>query len=170
MSDKKQDRINILNAIQMDQKITRMAHEIYENNFKESELVFIGITTEGAILADRIVDILRQISPIQISNTPLTINKKKPLQSDAAPILNQLSIKNKTVILVDDVLNSGKTLMYVTKFLLDYMPKSIQTACLVDRKHREFPIRANYVGLSLSTTLKEHITVQFTPENLVYLV
>ena len=97
------------------------------------------------------------------------MDKKSPLKSGIVTEIEGTELKNKIVILVDDVLNSGKTLVYATKFLLDYNVKGLQTVCLVDRKHRKFPIRADYVGLTLSTTLQEHIAVELGKTDIVYL-
>ena len=97
------------------------------------------------------------------------MDKKKPLNSGLNSEIESKKLKNKAVILVDDVLNSGKTLVYATKFLLDFEVKNLQTVCLIDRKHRKFPIRADFVGLTLSTTLQEHITVEFGKDDIVYL-
>lgn len=159
----------ILDHKQVGQKITRIAHEILENNFQEKSLVVLGIKNEGFILAQRLVAILGSISDINISLHDISLNKKNPLESGLKSSLEAKSIKNKMVILVDDVLNSGKTLVYSAKFLLDHDVKGLQTVCLVDRKHRKFPIRADYVGLTLSTTLQEHITVKFGETDSVYL-
>jgi pyrimidine operon attenuation protein/uracil phosphoribosyltransferase len=159
----------ILDHKQVGQKITRIAHQILENNFQEKSLVILGIKEEGFILAQRLVDILESISDINIYLHDIALDKKKPLTSGLQTSVDVKELKNRIVILVDDVLNSGKTLVYSTKFLLDHNIKGLQTVCLVDRKHRKFPIRADYVGLTLSTTLQEHITVKFGKTDQVYL-
>ncbi|MGB0391278.1 MAG: phosphoribosyltransferase family protein [Salibacteraceae bacterium] len=159
----------ILNHQQIGQKINRIAHEILENNFQEKSIVILGIKEEGFILAQRLVSILETISDMQIELHDIKLNKRNPLASGLSSSVEPTALKNKIVILVDDVLNSGKTLVYSTKFLLDHNIKGLQTVCLVDRKHRKFPIRADYVGLTLSTTLKEHITVKFGKSDSVFL-
>lgn len=163
------ERTIVLNHTQIRQKITRIAHEILENNFQEKSLVILGIKEEGYILANRIVDILKTITDVEIHLHDIKIDKKNPLKSGLETSMDTSNLKNKTVILVDDVLNSGKTLIYSAKLLLDHHIKGLQTVCLVDRKHRKFPIRADYVGLTLSTTLREHISVEFGKTDLVYL-
>ena len=162
-------RTVILNHKQIGQKITRIAHQIIENNFQEKALVIMGIKKEGYVLAERLVTILNDISDINITLHEVSIDKKKPLSSGLISSIEEKELNNKVVVIVDDVLNSGKTLVYATKFLLDHKIKSLQTVCLVDRKHRKFPIRADYVGLTLSTTLQEHITVEFGKLDSVYL-
>jgi pyrimidine operon attenuation protein/uracil phosphoribosyltransferase len=168
MSETKETTI-ILNHKQVEQKVTRIAHEILENNFKEKKLVIMGIQKEGFVLASRLANILNEISTIDITLCGIEMNKKSPLESDIEIGIESKTLKNKVVILVDDVLNSGKTLIYATKHLLDQNIKGIQTVCLVDRKHRQFPIRADYVGLTLSTTLQDHITVEFGKVDVVSL-
>jgi len=163
------DRTVILTHKQIDQKITRIAHQIFENNFQEKSICVMGIHSEGYVLAERLIAVLKKIADFEILTYGVHMDKKSPLKSGLNSDIEAKELKNKVVILVDDVLNSGKTLIYATKFLLDYNVKGIQTVCLVDRKHRKFPVRADYVGLTLSTTLQEHISVEFGKKNIVYL-
>lgn len=163
------ERTIILDHKQVEQKITRIAHQLYENNFQEKSIVIMGIHSEGYVLAERLTSLLREISDLNIELFGINMDKKKPLNSGLNSEIDAKTLKNKAVILVDDVLNSGKTLVYATKFLLDFSVKNLQTVCLIDRKHRKFPIRADFVGLTLSTTLQEHITVEFGKEDIVYL-
>mgnify|MGYP003633714773 CR=1 FL=1 len=163
------NRTVILNHHQVGQKITRIAHEILENNFQEKSLIIMGIHKEGFVLANRLYTILKTIFENDIQVYGISMDKKSPLKSGIVTEIEGTELKNKIVILVDDVLNSGKTLVYATKFLLDYNVKGLQTVCLVDRKHRKFPIRADYVGLTLSTTLQEHIAVELGKTDIVYL-
>jgi pyrimidine operon attenuation protein/uracil phosphoribosyltransferase len=163
------DRTVILNDKQIGQKITRIAHEILENNFQEKSVIIMGIHGEGYVLAKRLVTILESVAEFNIELYEVSMDKKDPLTSGLSTDIEPKKLKNKVVILIDDVLNSGKTLVYATKFLLDFNVKNLQTVCLVDRKHRKFPIRADYVGLTLSTTLQEHITVEFGKQDIVYL-
>jgi pyrimidine operon attenuation protein / uracil phosphoribosyltransferase len=149
----------ILTALQIEQKVVRMAHEIHEHNHKEKEIILIGITGRGMELAERIHHQLCQITSIPITLESITLDKDQPLGTSPMYSGQNSSLKNKTVILIDDVLNSGRTLIFATKYLLNTEPKSLAIATLVDRYHRRFPIRANYVGLTLSTNLKEHVTV-----------
>lgn len=153
-------RTCILNTKQIDQKIMRMAHEIYERHYKSGALIIVGIKGEGAVLAQKLSNILREISPLEITEMELSLDKKNPLKT--AVLNGEFSaLKSKRIIVVDDVLNSGRTLIYAVSYLLNAAPKSLGTAVLVDRIHRTFPIKADYVGLTLSTNLKEHISVEF---------
>lgn len=161
----------ILKNEQIRQKINRIAHEIYENNFETKKLFVVGISAQGYILAERLCAVLKSICDSEIILVKLTLDKNNPLSK---PIELSESVENlsgEAVVLVDDVLNSGKTLIYAASYLLQMPLKKLSTACLVDRRHRRFPIRADFVGLTLSTTLKEHIKVEFKHgEDTVYLV
>jgi len=152
----------ILDTKQVNQKLTRIAHHIYENHYKEKELFFVGITGRGFIIANIIANKLRDISSLQVHCMSLTINKNKPTKEEIELDGELSSIKGKVVVLVDDVLNSGRTLVYAMKFLLEAVPKNIAITTLVDRTHRRFPIHANYAGLTLSTNLKEHVRVELS--------
>ena len=160
----------ILNHRQIKQKINRIAHELYENNFEENEIIILGIENRGAILANRLAKILTEITDQTIELGSIKIDKDNPLDHDVVCSIDTEKIKNKTVIIVDDVLNTGKALIFAVRSILGYHVKSLQTVTLVDRRHRNFPIRADYVGLTLATTLKEHISVEFGEEDTVYLV
>ena len=163
-------RTLILNNQQIEQKINRIAYEIYENHFKEKSLLIVGIEKKGLVLAEKIKQKLEEISPLQLELTGIKINKESPLTDSIDFRFDSKKLKNKTVVLIDDVLNSGKTLIYATKYILDFPVKSISTVVLVNRRHRLFPIRADFVGLTLSTTIQEHISVEFTKgKSAVYL-
>jgi pyrimidine operon attenuation protein/uracil phosphoribosyltransferase len=150
----------ILNSKQIDQKINRIAYEIYENNYNEKEIIIAGISDNGYLLAKRIADVLQKISPIRTKLIEIAINKENPFSADITITLTDKELKNKVVVLVDDVLNSGKTLIFGAKPFLSSPVKCLITVVLVDRGHNLYPIKADFVGLSLSTTLQEHITVE----------
>jgi pyrimidine operon attenuation protein / uracil phosphoribosyltransferase len=150
----------ILNSKQIEQKINRIAYEIYENNYDEKSIVIAGIARNGFLLAKRISDVLQNISQIKIQLIDIKLNKENPFENNIKLELSEKDLKNKVIILVDDVLNSGKTLMFGTKLFLNSPVKRLTTAVLVDRGHNRYPIKADVVGLSLSTTLQEHITVE----------
>ena len=154
------ERTLVLNSLQIRQKITRMAHEIYERNYREKELILVSITGKGKEVAKRIAGVLESISTIKVSMFNLEFDKDSPLSEPMKFSGDLKSLKGRNVILVDDVLNSGRTLAYASKFLLDAAPQKLATATLVDRFHRRFPVRADFVGLTLSTNLKEHVTVE----------
>lgn len=149
----------ILSATQVEQKIQRIAHQILEKNHEEKEIVLIGIANRGYLLAKKINTTLQNITEIQVTLHKLKLHKDKPLDNDVDFSADLEYLNNKSIILIDDVLNSGRTLIYATRYILEANIKYLTTVVLVDRKHRKFPIKANFVGLTLSTTLQEHISV-----------
>ena len=151
----------IIDHKRIQQKINRIAHQIYENHYQEDELILVGVIDSGYILAERLKAVLESISPIKINLLSIKIDKKNPFTKNAIIEESKIDFDNKIVILIDDVLNSGRTLMYCAKALLDFPIKQLVTVSLVDRKHRSFPIRADYVGTTLATTMQEHISVEF---------
>lgn len=155
-------KTQILNHDEITKKINRIAFQIFEDNYAEKEVIIVGIANKGHLLAKKIAKKLSEISSITIIEASLTLNKEKPLSDKIELSIPENAIKNKVVILVDDVLNSGKTLIYGVKFLLNFEIKRMSTVVLVDRNNKRYPIGTHYVGLSLSTTLKDHISVEFT--------
>ena len=150
----------ILTNKQIEQKINRIAYQIYENNYDEKEIIIAGIAPNGYLLSKRIADALQSISPIKTTLIEIVIDKEDPLSAEIKISLTDKELKNKVIVLVDDVLNSGKTLIFGAKPFLSSPVKRLTTAVLVDRGHNRYPIKADFVGLSLSTTLQEHITVE----------
>ena len=148
----------ILNSKQIQQKINRLAYEIVENNYNEKEIIVAGIANNGFILAKKIVAVLNKISIIKTKLIEIKIDKKNPLSTEIKLTITEKELQNMVIILVDDVLNSGKTLIFGAKQFLSSPIKRLTTVILVDRGHNLYPIKADYVGLSLSTTLKENIT------------
>jgi pyrimidine operon attenuation protein/uracil phosphoribosyltransferase len=148
---------NILNEDVISKKIERLALEIIENNLDEKEIFLVGIASNGVILARKIKKLIEANCSTKAFLITLQIDKKKPgdVILDSHP-----DFDGKVVIVVDDVTNSGRTLLYAMRPFLNYQPKKIQTAVLVERSHTVFPISADYKGFSLSTTLQEHITVE----------
>lgn len=151
--------ILILDQEDVKKKLRRIAYQIYENNFQEKELVIAGISDRGYNLAQVLSSLLEDISGLKIQLISLTIDKKNPAEKNIV-LEPKPDIKNKTVIIVDDVLNTGKTLVYSMLPFLKEGAKKIQTCILMDRNHKVFPVSADYVGMSLATTLKEHISVE----------
>ncbi len=152
----------ILNARQIQQKIDRISYQIYENNFEEKEIIIAGIASRGFILANRLAEKLREITKIKITLAEITVNKDNPLEEEIKLSIQPREFSGKVVILVDDVLNSGKTLIYGLAPFLALPVKRITTVVLVDRNHNRYPIKADFVGISLATTLQEHISVELT--------
>lgn len=152
----------------IDWKIRRMAYEIYERNMDEKELILAGIFDRGMVVAEHIAKVLKEIAPFELQMFNLDLNRQNPVVVNVSA---EIDFTDKVIIVIDDVANSGRTLLYSLKPLLDYLPKSIQTAVLVDRMHKAFPIIVNYVGHSLSTTLHEIIHVDICDKEIggVYL-
>ena len=148
----------ILNNEQIKHKIKRIAYQIYETNIGEQEIVLAGIANNGFNLAKRLKKELEQISPLQINLCEVKIDKKNPLSKITTSIASE-DYQEKSVILVDDVLNSGTTLIYGVRHFLDVPLKNFKTAVLVDRNHKKFPVKADYKGISLSTSLHETVQV-----------
>ena len=138
-------------------KLRRMALEILENNADEQAIILAGIKDNGSVIAKCIQKILSEISSIKTELIHISLDKKTPKNIDVEPVLD---FNNKVVVLVDDVSNSGKTMTYALKPFLQSHPKKIQTLVLVERKHNAFPVQPDYVGLSIATTLQEHIYVE----------
>lgn len=159
----------ILDAAQVKQKIRRMAFEIYERNFKEKNIIVAGIDGQGYTLAKLLAKEVETISPIEVTLVKVSLDKMAPQQGDVELDCEIKEVKKKCIILVDDVLNTGRTLAYGLKPFLDTEVKKIETAVLVNRSHTLFPIYPQYTGYELSTTLKEHVEVQLGKELAVYL-
>jgi pyrimidine operon attenuation protein/uracil phosphoribosyltransferase len=159
----------ILNAGQIEQKIARLAHEIHEHHYGDAEIVMVGILDRGFEFAARLNDYLLQHTDIEITLASLQMDKDDPLDSFIHMNVPPEELAGKTVLLVDDVLNSGRTAMYAARHILAQSVRDLKTVFLVKREHRRFPIMANYVGMALATTLREHITVVFGENEGVYL-
>ena len=163
-------RHNILNHTEIRHKIRRIAYQIYEANASEKEIVIAGISSNGFILAQRIAADLEAISPLKIALCEVFINKRVP-RSPITTSLTAPEYTNKAVVLVDDVLNSGSTLIYGIKHFLEVPLKHFKTAVLVNRNHKKYPVKADFKGISLSTSLQEHVQVVFgDTEDVAYLV
>ncbi|WP_456437005.1 phosphoribosyltransferase family protein [Psychroserpens sp.] len=148
----------ILNHQEIQHKIRRIAYQIYESNVYEEDIILAGIESNGYILAKKLKQNLEKISDLKPVLCKVKIDKKNPL----APIttsLNQDEYINKSIVLVDDVLNSGSTLIYGVKHFLDVPLKQFKTAVLVNRNHKKYPVKADFKGISLSTSLSEHIEI-----------
>lgn len=154
----------ILNPIQISHKIRRIAYQVYETFPNEKEVVIAGINGNGYIFAEKLTKAIQEISPIKVLICEVKINKKKPMEK-VETSLKESEYKDKAVILVDDVLHSGTTLIYGVKHFLEVPLKKLKTAVLVDRNHKKFPIKVDFKGISLSTSLQEHVSVSFNQKN-----
>jgi pyrimidine operon attenuation protein / uracil phosphoribosyltransferase len=138
-------------------KMRRMAYEIMENNIHETNFVLAGIQESGSVIARNMQQLLREISTATIDLITISLDKKHPGEITLSSTGN---FDNKIIIVIDDVANSGKTLLYALKPFLAFHPKKIQVLVLVERSHKTFPIKPDFVGLSFSTTPEEHIYVE----------
>jgi len=148
----------ILTQQEIDHKTKRIAYQIYETFPDDTEIVLAGIALNGYLLAQKLAGIIESISDIKVTLCEVKINKSQPLE----PVETSLKAKdyaNKSLVLVDDVLNSGTTLIYGVKHFLDVPLKKFKTAVLVDRNHKQYPVKADFKGLSLSTSLRERVQV-----------
>lgn len=150
------NKIIITDRLAIHRKLQRMAYEVWEHNSDEQEITIVGIEGGGMTLARGLAARLKAISTLNIQVAPLQINKRHPLSQE---ILLEGDFAGKNILLVDDVANSGKTLLYAMKPMLAFEPKKIMIAVLVDRKHKSFPVSPDIIGLSIATTLQEHIEV-----------
>lgn len=157
----------ILTNQEIEHKIKRIAYQIYETFVDEEEIVIAGIATNGFTFAKKIAQALETISSLKVSLCEVQVNKQNP----ELPIHTSLSkeqYSNKGLILVDDVLNSGTTLIYAVRHFIDVPLKKFKTAVLVDRNHKKYPVKADFKGISLSTSLLEHVQVIFDEDGNSY--
>lgn len=153
-----ENQVILLNQQQIVQKINRIAYQILEDNLDEKEIVLAGIWDRGYKFAVRLEKVLAKIADFKVTILRIDIEKQNS-KLIAKTDLSENEWKNKVIILVDDVLNSGKTLAYGLGVFLNTPHKKIRTAVLVDRSHKIFPIATDFVGLQLATILKEHVDV-----------
>ena len=158
------DVLKILDGNQINQKILRLSWQVFEDNFSEKEIVLVGIGEQGSVIAKQVKFHLNKISKLKTTVFKLDVDRDKPFNKVNTE-LTEKDFKNKVIILIDDVLHSGKTLTYAFKTFLDTSVKKMAVLVLIDRNHNTFPVKANYVGLSLSTTLKEYIEVELKVSN-----
>ncbi|HVT85268.1 MAG TPA: phosphoribosyltransferase family protein [Chitinophagaceae bacterium] len=154
----------ILSKEVAEKKLRRMALEIIENNSGETQLILAGIRESGTVVAKSIQKMLAEFSSIKTDLLSIKLDKRKP---GAVTLTKKMNFDDKVIIVIDDVADSGRTLLYSLKPFLDFHPKKIQTLVLVERSHNSFPVRPDYVGLSVSTTLQEHIVVEVDKEKVL---
>lgn len=154
----------ILTHQEIEHKIKRISYQIFETFVDEKEVIIAGITKNGYILAEKIASELKKISDLNVILCEVHLNKQNPQEAITTSISSSV-YSNKSIILVDDVLNSGTTLIYGVKHFLEVPLRKFKTVVLVDRNHKKYPVKADFKGLSLSTSLQEHIQVVFEEEN-----
>lgn len=148
--------IQLLDSDKADKILDRMAYEMYEHNIEESGILLAGIADRGLDIAKLLKKKIERISDLKVELISVNINKDNPID----PItMEETDLSNRSIILIDDVANSGKTIMYALKPFLAQIVRKMQVAVLIDRKHKRYPVSADYVGLQLSTALQEHIIV-----------
>lgn len=156
------ERTLILDHKQVGQRLNRLAWQVYEHCSDEKEILLAGIGKNGYVLAVRIAKLIESISPLKTHVSRIELDKDSPLSKPISIDVTPEQCNGKTVLVIDDVSNSGKTLMYGVKPFLEFPVKSILTLVLVDRDHYRYPVKTNFVGLSLATTLQEHISVDLS--------
>ena len=149
----------ILNHDEINHKIRRIAFQIYETNVNEKEVVLAGIDSNGYVFAEKLKAVLNKISDINVTLCKVIVDKKSPWLEIKTSLLEE-DYKNKSLVLVDDVLNSGTTLIYGVKHFLNVPLKQFKTAVLINRNHKKYPVKADFKGISLSTSLHEHVRIQ----------
>lgn len=150
----------ILTKQQINQITKRIAYQIYETFVDETEIVIAGIANSGYVFAQKIADEVTKIAEIKVILGRVEVNKQNPLEEVKTNMV-KTDYENKSVVLVDDVMNSGSTLIYGVKYFLDVPLKKFKTAVLIDRNHKKYPVKADFKGISLSTSSLEHIQVVF---------
>jgi pyrimidine operon attenuation protein/uracil phosphoribosyltransferase len=152
-------KVQILTDLEAKQIIKRIAYQIYENHFNEKNIVIAGIDGRGTYIAQLLYTELEAISNIKIELINITLDKVNPTGNTVKLSNGNTKIADRNVIVVDDVLNTGRTLVYALTPFIRAKAKRIQVAVLVDRNHKDFPISADYIGMELSTTIQEHVSV-----------
>jgi pyrimidine operon attenuation protein/uracil phosphoribosyltransferase len=159
----------ILTNAEISHKTKRIAYQIYETFSSENEVILAGIASNGYIFAQKIAQELTRISDLKVTLCEVKINKQNPKDAILTSISKE-EYENKGLVLIDDVLNSGTTLIYGVKHFLEVSLSKFKTAVLVDRNHKKYPVKADFKGISLSTSLQEHIHVVFDEnESFAYL-
>lgn len=159
----------VLDHARIQRKIQRMAYQLYERNVGEDGLTLVGIAPRGTKLASRLKQQLEAISPLRVDLLEIVLDKDAPTAGEVRFAHGDTDLGGRVVVLVDDVLMSGRTLMYAASHLIGWPLKRLTTVVLVDRRHRTFPVRADIVGLTLSTTLQEHISVELGTRDKVHI-
>lgn len=162
-------RTLVLDHERVQRILARIVHQLHEENHTEAAIVLVGVAPRGATLAKRLAKELMERTELAIQLAELILDKDAPLERPAKLSMDVDALRDKVVVLVDDVLMSGRTLMHAAGFLIQVPLKKLITVVLVDRRHRAYPIRADIVGLTLSTTLQDHISVELGRKDMVYL-
>lgn len=157
--------MKILNHKQISQKTKRLAYQIAEQNYDDEKLHLLGINNNGYRFAQMLKTELDNIKGVSTALSRIKLSPANPLKSGVEYNLPLTELKGKNVIIVDDVASTGRTLFYALQPLMTVLPKKVEVAVLVNRKHKSFPIKVDYLGLSLATTVKENIVVNLDDDN-----
>lgn len=156
--------MKILNHQQIEQKIKRLAYQIVENNLSSKKLYLLGINNNGRRLAELLKVELRKIALLEVVEGNIRLNPANPLEAEIEIDIPISELENQSVLITDDVANTGRTLFYGFSAVMQTLPKQIQVGVLIDRKHKNFPVKVDYVGMTFATTLKENIDVDLETE------
>jgi pyrimidine operon attenuation protein/uracil phosphoribosyltransferase len=159
------DKKKILDNSQIKRKIKRISLQIIESNIYEKEIILAGVEKNGFLLAKELNKEINNLSDLNTMVCNIKIDKKNPIDSTRISV-DLSSFQSKSIVVIDDVLNSGSTLMYAVKYFLETDLKQLKTAVLVDRNHKKFPIKADFKGVSLSTSLQNHVNVVFNEDSI----
>lgn len=164
-----ENRNVILTREVIEKKIERIAYEIYEHNYDEPSIILAGIWDRGSLITRKIAEHLRRIAQFKIEVMEIKLDKQAPGE---ITLSEQIDFNGKVIVVIDDVANSGRTMLYAIKPILEYLPKKILTAVLVDRRHKSFPLSVDFVGYSLATTPQNMVMVDVEGEEIAsaYLV
>jgi len=159
--------MSILNDRQINQKVTRLAYEIIEHNSQEKKIFLAGINKNGYAFAQLLLERIQEVPgcPLSVELIQICLDPADPTGSDITIDIPVTTLKKKNVIVVDDVANTGRTIFYAFTPFMPLLLKKLQVAVLVDRKHKNFPISVDYVGLTLATTMDDHIQVNLTQKD-----
>jgi pyrimidine operon attenuation protein/uracil phosphoribosyltransferase len=161
--------MQLLTHKQIEQKIRRLAMQVLERNTEENELIIAGINNNGMVLAELLLREIKKLATSPIHLTRIRLNPAKPASMPVTIEMPLDQLEGKAILIVDDVANTGRTLHYATKPLLSILPHKIEIAVMVDRMHKSFPIRVDYAGLTLATTLQDNIKVVLGEEHGAFL-
>lgn len=151
---KNNSRLVLMNRERIKRSLNRIAHQIREDNPQDKELVLFGINERGYVVAKMLQEVLAMLTDSEVSCNQLLLENKQDINWGSSP-------EEAYVLLVDDVIFSGKTMFRALKHLSDQeLPGEVHAVVLVDRGHRKFPISAKYVGMDLPTKLDEHVSVE----------
>ena len=159
------DKKKILDNSQIKRKIKRISLQIIESNINEKEIILAGVEKNGFLLAKELNKEINNLSDLNTMVCNIKIDKKNPINSTRISV-DLSSFQSKSIVVIDEVLNSGSTLMYAVKYFLETDLKQLKTAVLVDRNHKKFPIKADFKGVSLSTSLQNHVNVVFNEDSI----